>query len=218
MKLVRRHYYTLREFFRYSRTYYFDITEKELTRGGAFHYYRQDPKSEYAPIFGVDIGKYRRIVFPSSQVVARSTSTLIREVFRGGTAVKDTNGEVYYSTSGLITDHNFVPIIYVEANRKHPNKTRCVINSYVFRRESILCKFIIDTLVPLLMNPSYRKSLFEDENTETLTPYNTEIEVVFKDITTDFWKTPSFGMELDKEKITNFTEQFCNKMELARQR
>lgn len=216
MKLVRRHYYTLREFFRSSRTYYFDITEKELTRGGVFHYYRQDPKSEYSPIFGVSTGKYRRIVFPSSQIIARSTATLIREVFRGGIAVKDTNGELYYSTPGLITDHNFVPIIYVEVNRKHPSKTRCVINSYVFRRENILCKFIIDTLLPLLMNPSYRKSLFEDENTETLTPYNTEIEVVFKDITVDFWKTPSFGMELDKEKIANFTEQFCNKMKLTR--
>lgn len=219
MKLLRRHYYILREFFRSTYDNYFDISDKELTCSGTFYYYKPDPKSPYVPMFGKSIGKHRRVSFPRNKIHVRSLSTLIREAFRGGSTIEDSNGNIYHSASGIITDHNFVPIIYVELDQKHPTKRICVINSYVFRRENILSKFIVDTLIPLIMNPSYRKSLFEDDYSEPFVYSNmVEIEVVFKDITADFWNTSSLGMILDNEKIANFTEQFCHKLRLSRVR
>lgn len=205
MKLTYSHLHTIKQFLEYYRNYYLNINAAELPSPSLYYHKIEDPSS--IPAFGYIVGNFVKVGFNTSVRAARTTSSLIQKVFRGQCA-EDSNGEIYYASSGIITDHNYIPLIYTESY-KDPEKqhiTRCVINSYVFKRETVFSKFLVDTLIPLLLNPSYKK---DTEDSVASFFDSTKFEIVLKDISASFWDSTSLGMTLDKEKISTFTKKFC---------
>lgn len=204
MKLTYRHLQAIKQFLRYHYHPYVNINTVESSP--FFRYHKiEDPS--FIPDFGQIVGNFVKTGFNTPVSAARTTSSLIQKVFCGYCA-EDSNGEIYYASSGIITDHNHIPLIYTE-RYKDPKKhhiIRCVINSYVFKRETILSKFLVDTLIPLLLNPSYRK---DTEDSTADFDNSSVFEVVLKDISASFWDSTSLGMTLDKEKISTFTKKFC---------
>lgn len=155
------------------------------------------------------VSPLRRITFNNDTVlVCRSTASLVSTLFRGYSS-RDSNQVHYFSTRGMVTDDNLVPIIYSE-KKIDSNDMRVVVNSYVFRRENILSKFILDTLCPLFMDPSYRKCLFEDPNACYESHQIPRLEVVFRDITSSFWINKLPDISLNEEIIANFTRGYFN--------
>jgi len=204
MKLTYRHLQAIKQFLRYSYHPYVNINTVESSP--FFRYHKiEDPS--FIPIFGQIVGNFVKTGFNTPVSAARTTSSLIQKVFCGYCA-EDSNGEIYYASSGIITDHNHIPLIYTERYKdlKKHHIIRCVINSYVFKRETILSKFLVDTLIPLLLNPSYRK---DTEDSTADFDDSSGFEVVLKDISASFWDSTSLGMTLDKEKISTFTKKFC---------
>ena len=212
MKLTYRHLNAIEHFLKYHYSNYVNINAAELP--SPFIYYHKIEDSSFIPDFGSIVGNFVKVGFDTSVSAARTTSSLIQKVFRGQCA-EDSNGEIYYASSGIITDHNYIPLIYME-RCKDPEKqriTRCVINSYVFKRETIFSKFLVDTLIPILLNPSYKK---DTEDSVASFFGSAEFEIVLKDISASFWDSTSLGMTLDKEKISTFTKKFCEGFRLYR--
>ena len=210
MKLTDTHLRTINQFLRYRHGSYISISAAE-SFSPLFYYHKiEDPS--FTPGFGCIVGDFVKVGFNTAPInSARTTSSLIQKVFSQDNVVVDSNGEVYYTSSGIITDHNHVPLIYKERHNdpKKLDIIRCVINSYVFKRETIFSKFLVDTFIPLLLNPSYKKDI-EDSSTSFFG--STKFEIVFKDISASFWDSTSLGMTLDKEKISTFTKKFCEEL------
>lgn len=205
MKLTYRHLHAIQRFLKYHYISYVTINATESS--SPFFYYHKIEDPSFIPDFGYIVGDFVKAGFDNPISSARTTSSLIQKVFCGQ-CVEDSNGEIYYASSGIITDHNYIPLIYTE-RYKDPKKLdtiRCVINSYVFKRETIFSKFLVDTFIPLLLNPSYKK---DTEDSSTSFFGSTKFEIVLKDISASFWDSTSLGMTLDKEKISTFTKKFC---------
>ena len=204
MKLTYRHLQYIQQFLRYHYRPYININTVESS---PFFRYHKIEDLSFIPDFGQMVGNFVKVGFNTPVSAARTTSSLITKVFCGYSA-EDSSGEVYHASPGIITDHNYIPLIYVE-RYKDPRKQRiirCVINSYVFKRETILSKFLVDTIIPLLLNPSYRK---DTEDSTADFDNSSDFEVVLKDVSASFWDSNSLGLTLDKEKISTFTKKFC---------
>jgi hypothetical protein len=219
MKLLARHYSAIISFLTFANRYSSYPSVTDVVNGmDNIRYFKFD-SDDFVPQGADDVGKgiYRQM-FSRDASVCRSTSTLIRNLF-SGIGVIDSANVRYLAGPGMIADANGVPLlIALKPTQTYKNRTgykhevRLVVNSYVFRRENSFSKFIIDTLYPSLTDPSYRRSMFEDDN-----DYNVnwrkrslpKVEIVFMDIDENFWINKPLDIVLDKEKISTFTSDFC---------
>lgn len=140
--------------------------------------------------------------YPNYYYTPRSSQPLIRELLCGRPC-KDSNGVEYKVANSIIADSNCIPLMMLLVNDRGERKV--VVNSYCLKRNDIMSKVIIDTLVPYLVQNKYKEDLFPDPYEYMRSRSYSIVEIC--DLS-DVWldKFPTF--DIDKKLVAEAANKF----------